>query len=265
VWSLIQWISADAMMSAEPPIADCYTPWTFDYGASRRNGIKTTPRPTLALAPFWFIHGAGGALKESIFSFAAALVSNNVPVFAFDHGDVGPNDGGPSDGSSLRTRVDEAKFAIELMSHDIPLTLCGTSMGGHIALRVSEVCIAHSIVLFCPAIYNRHAYDVPFGEGFRRVIRCENSWRDSDATDALRRFHGRLLIVIGERDKIIPHSVVQELVENAEHVSCLQIIRIPECPHGIHPWLRTHPDVGERIGRAIVDFCYPRRADRIGS
>jgi pimeloyl-ACP methyl ester carboxylesterase len=123
-----------------------------------------------------FIHGAGTGSKDRMRYLARGLDAYGTNSFRFDSSGWGESSGKISE-NSLSKRVTEALAALELMKAkspvSAPLTIIGSSMGGEVALRLLEHVAVDNRVLFCPGIYHRDAYHVPFDERFSAIIRQE--------------------------------------------------------------------------------------------
>lgn len=106
--------------------------------------------------------------------------------------------------SSLEKRVAEAAHMLQFCDTTKPLIIVGSSMGGEVAVRLSQKCHAASLVLFCPAFYDDVAYSIPFTHEFSTAIRQEGSWRKSIARTILEKYRGDIVVVIGDEDAVIP-------------------------------------------------------------
>lgn len=200
---------------------------------------------------FLFLHGAGKSESMRTHYLACRLQGQGVSSVSLDFSGHGKSSGDLLL-SSLQKRVGEALAVFPLLA-EAPLTLCGSSMGGYVALRLlQETPLEISrIILFCPAIYDQRAYAVPFGDGFSEIIRGPESWRDTDVLSPLERFTGELYIVIGEEDEVIPEGVIHLLDKHSPRVRRKKIIRLPDCPHKIHFWLAERPHL---VGEILMDL-----------
>ena len=91
-----------------------------------------------------------------------------------------------------------------------------------------------SSLLIVPAVYAREAYGQPFGAPFSRVIRRPRSWAGSDAWDLLGGFTGRLLVVAGENDAVIPPEVTARIYASASRSRERRLMVIPGAGHTPH-------------------------------
>jgi hypothetical protein len=199
-----------------------------------------------------FLHGAGPTTDKTVHQYLEeALLPYNIESCSFDfygHGEKKI----PLSESSLKKRYVEAKQAIQDFHLTEPLNICGSSMGGYIAIKLLEEFKVQNLILFCPAIYDTKAFDVPFDERFTSIIRKEHSWMQTDAFDTFKKFTGNVLIFIGENDEVIPDSLLSMIDTSLEQAQSKELIRIPGCPHTIHRWLSQNPlwakKVAEKIG-----------------
>lgn len=57
------------------------------------------------------------------------------------------------------------------------------------------------------------------------------SWRASDAFAVLRRFTGRLLVIAGEHDAVIPHEVIERIGAAAADAAVNRLHVVPRAGH----------------------------------
>lgn len=186
------------------------------------------------------IHG-GGASNRSVWDgLRRSLWQRGVGSTALDcigHGQTG----GVFADSSLQRRSQQAQSVIEQVGVR-PTALAGISMGAYNALRLSEEREVQALILIVPGIYTPEAHEVPFGPGFSAIIRRPRSWADSDAWDILGRFRGRLLVVAGEQDSVIPLEIPERLHAAATRASQRELLVVPGAGHkGLLPRLLDNP------------------------
>ena len=58
---------------------------------------------------------------------------------------------------------------------------------------------------------------------------------------ALRRFRGRLLLVWGAEDAVIPPTVIQGYGQAAKAARSVEVVQLPGVGHALHAWLQTQP------------------------
>ncbi len=202
---------------------------------------------------FVLIHGGGAGSKERIYTFSDLLEERGINMLAFDQSGAG-KDKDNIKRSSLERRTNESNYAIKNFASKEPLVVCGSSMGGEIALRTLAFFDVKSLVLFCPAIYSEKAFPIKFGEGFTEIIREPDSWKTSAALGLLEKFEGKLLIIIGAFDTVIPSDVIDALDKHSPNVSKKEIHRIPGCPHRYQEWLAEHPNELQKVCEKVADY-----------
>jgi len=202
---------------------------------------------------FLFVHGGGGADKYRTLYLAERLLSHDISTLAFDHSGSGESTG-LLENSSLAKRYDEALEAIKFLTKDKPLTICGSSMGAYIILKLLEKENVKNLILFCPAIYDARAFSLKFNDGFTDIIRQKESWKNSDIFSALEKFNGNLLVFIGKEDEVIPEGVIELLDKSSQNARKKEIVVIPNCPHKIHTWLSEHKDITDEVVEKISEF-----------
>ncbi|MCL2466455.1 MAG: alpha/beta hydrolase [Micrococcales bacterium] len=194
------------------------------------------------------LHGAGKATRQRGRPIADMLESLGHGSYAFDfvgHGETG----GDLEGTTLRMRHEQAEAALSVLNGRCAVV--GFSMGGEIAIRIGVQHKFPVILLFYPAIYAAEAYDQPFGSAFSETIRKEGSWMSSDAFQLLSQYEGRVGIVIGSDDKIIPKGVVSELTRSATSAETIVVERVPKGSHLLMNDLIERPEAMARIGRIL--------------
>lgn len=202
---------------------------------------------------FLFIHGAGTSDKDTTLYLAEKLVDGGVSTFAFDHSGSGESSGALNE-SSLKKRFEEATHALRFLPNKDALTICGSSMGGYIALKLLSTFQTKNLILFCPAVYDENVFGQPFNASFTKKIRQKDSWKNSDIFSLLKTFTGNLLIFIGENDEIIPKEVISLLYKTAQNAKKREIVNITQCPHKIHRWLASHNDKADKVAQKILEF-----------
>jgi hypothetical protein len=108
---------------------------------------------------------------------------------------------------------------IETVSLPQPFSILGGSMGAYTAVSLLPRYAIASLILVGPAMYAAEAYAVPFNGGFTEIIRRPKSWERSDAWERLAGFTGRLLVVAGENDAVIPPAVIQNIYDSASQAA----------------------------------------------
>ncbi|WP_168168927.1 alpha/beta fold hydrolase [Shinella sp. HZN7] len=201
------------------------------------------PRDRSAL----LLHGGGNTASADILPLRVDLAERGIGTLALDHRGHGLT-GGDVQESSLALRVEEARAAIEAIQPSDLLGAISMSMGGYVAVSLSQTVSLKALVMIAPAMYDGQAFAVPFGPAFSGIIRRHESWRDSDAFDILRGFAGRVLIVAGQEDRTIPPGVI-EACADAMPRGRSALISLPGVDHFVMSRLREVP--AARLARIL--------------
>jgi pimeloyl-ACP methyl ester carboxylesterase len=205
------------------------------------DGIKIVCESVIRTKNAVILHGAGNSSRTKYYPIAQEILRNGVGVVLFDFAGHGES-GGSLSKSSLEQRKTQAKQIIDsLIPLDSPLYLFGFSMSGQTVCNLLPVYNKRieSILLACPAIYSREVSRLKFGDiNFTRKIRAQNSWESSAALSDLETFEGKTCIAIGEKDEVIPKSVIELLQKAAQHADTTIY---PDVTHQLALWLNEHP------------------------
>ena len=189
-------------------------------------------------APILILHGAGQSSRQRFRPIREDFYAQGLASVAFDligHGDTG----GVLHQSSLISRTQQAGAVIEALSLPQPLAILAASMGAYTAVKLLEQYAVDRLVLMVPAMYAAEAYTVPFDQGFTEIIRRPRSWVESDAWKILNAYTGRLLIVAGENDRVIPGEVIQWIETAAARASLCRRYTAPGASHNALTDLRN--------------------------
>ena len=211
---------------------------TITHGQSHR-----APR-TLAL------HGGGASSRLGYQPLLDLLAGHGHASVAFDFAGQGESTGRMAD-SGLRDRAQQVLAVVDFLDMPRPVSLIASSMGGHIACSLIEALAPPALVLYCPAAYEAAALDVPFGPGFQQVIRATSDFASSPAFDALERFEGRLLLVLGAEDAVIPRQVEDGYCSRARRARSVEVLRLAGAGHHLHAWLKERPAEFERVAQRV--------------
>jgi uncharacterized protein len=203
------------------------------------------------------LHGAGRADRAGFRLIRESLFAKGISTCAFDfigHGETG----GELLGSSLQERTHQVLAVLRHRPLAHPMAVIAASMGAYTAVKLLEHVNVQTLVLLVPAMYTRRAYEVPFGPQFSGLIRQPQSWADSDAWDMLNRFTGRLLVVAGENDTVIPADVIQRICDSAENVAKRVLYVAPAASHFALTDLHYRdPEEFEHVLQMIADIIGP--------
>lgn len=193
-----------------------------------------------------FLHGAGSAHQWRTAYLVERLSKHDIGSVSFDFSWQWASSGAMND-SSLKRRVKQTLWVLSQLDPLGPITVCASSMGAHVALKLLDYIAVENIVLFVPGIYDRAAYDVWFGDWFSEIIRQAESWRNSDVYELLAEFRGNFLVVTAEYDDVIPEWVITLLSDHAQQVRSKTFVTLPDAPHQIHNWIAAQETVADNI------------------
>lgn len=198
------------------------------------------------------LHGGGPSTKETAGYLAASFSEKNISFSSFDFSGQGKSSGLLGD-SSLERRFNEAVGVIDHLGFT-PKILIGTSMGGYIAMKVTEKINIENLILFCPAAYSEYAWNLRFGYGFTEEIRRENSFLKTDVEELCRAFRGNVLLAYGSDDNVVPLAI-QDLYENSfVNAASFKKVTLQGCPHHIHRWLQDKSETKGKLIHEIDEF-----------
>lgn len=220
----------------------------------RSSRSSRSPRPPRLLA----LHGGGQSSRRGVQYLLDGLANGGVPSASFDFSGHGESSGEVA-GSSLRERMAQAASVAAHVAPQEPLSLMATSMGGHIACRLIERLNPPALVLFCPAAYTAQAEDAPFGPVFQGILRATTDYASSPAFTALEQFEGRLLLVHGTDDAVIPAQVLEQYAHRARRAKSVEVVRLAGAGHKLHAWLPAHEEDHRRVLDAVLRTLAPAR------
>jgi uncharacterized protein len=193
------------------------------------------------------LHGGGQSNRERFRLLRDHFLTCGVGSVAFDcvgHGETG----GDLKQSSLQGRTAQACAVIDALNLPQQFSVLGASMGGYTAVTLLPRYPIAALILLGPAMYAAEAFAVPFNAGFTEIIRRPDSWESSDAWDLLSRFTGRLLLVAGEHDGVIPPGVIRNIYAAARNATQRTLFVAPGTSHLILTDLRAKaPDQLEHV------------------
>ena len=185
------------------------------------------------------LHGAGNSNRGRFQLLREELFAEGISSAAFDfvgHGDTG----GDLKSSSLSSRTRQACRVVDSLNLQQPFAVIGASMSAYTAVKLLEHFHIKSLILLVPAMYTSQAYTTPFNRGFSDIIRQPQSWVQSDAWRLLADYTGRLLIVAGENDQIIPRDVINRIHDSAVNAAERKLYIAPQASHFVFTDLREN-------------------------
>jgi len=184
-------------------------------------GTLYAPTESTPLPGILFIHGAGQATSERYIPWQHYLAEKGYSSFSFDVRGVGKSEGKFAEGS-LDNRLQDARNALKTFTatgvvDPLRLSVAGNSMGAHIVARLIEKePHVKAIILGCAAAYGTEAENKPLDETFTSVIRRAGSWKDSPVFPILTAFPGKICVVYGDQEEVIPQEVQERFIALAK-------------------------------------------------
>lgn len=199
------------------------------------------------------LHGAGKSDKERLRPIAWEFAKLGISSIGFDFSGAGSSTNNIP--NSIAKRVQEAEAAIAFLDPKKNIILCGFSMSGQVVINLLQkyTNISH-IVFFAPWLYDIRALDIPFWTEFTNILREPESWRNNNTKEILGNFTGKILIVMGSDDDIIPSDIPGIILANAIQAEKKEIHIIKWAPHMLAWWTQENPENARYIGDLLVKF-----------
>ncbi len=175
-----------------------------------------------------FLHGGGKASKERFRELQEKIGTYGYPSFAFDFSGVGESEGIFHE-SSLLKRLSEAHISYNFFQKYVKhIILVSTSMGGHVACRLTEFIDTEGLILLYPAAYGQDAEEKTFTKDLTKVLRKKRSWENSRVFPLLSSYKKPTLIIFGENDEVVPLDVQEKFKKAAKNGT---FVRLKEGRH----------------------------------
>lgn len=188
-------------------------------------------------AAILFIHGAASNLFSS--NLLIKKLKNKFVCLAFDHLGCGKSDGKFVD-YSLQSRFEQARFMLDYLIklksvNKNKVIVVGSSMGAHVAARLTKIKLIKYLILRAPASYYKAYENIKMLPDWLPRNRQDASWpwQPSYALDAIGDFKGYLLVVKSEKDEIIPDKILIAYLQKAKKIREKQLVVIKNAPHRI--------------------------------
>ncbi len=201
-----------------------------------------------------FLHGAGNADQKRVAYLAKQMITKKKSSVTFDFSGHGKSSGRLEE-SSLKKRYEEACDISPFINSEDPITLCGSSMGGYLAVKLLSFfpCV-QTLLLYCPAIYSKDAFEIPFTDEFSKILREENSWENTDIIENMKNFTGNVFIIIGEKDDVIPQGVIDLYMNSFEKAYHKELITVQGADHQLHKYLQENKNAQTYVFKKIEKF-----------
>lgn len=182
------------------------------------------------------LHGGGKADRSRFIPLRKKLWMNGISSSAFDFMGCGESTGDRGN-SSLENQTKQACLVAKTLKIQQPLSVIGASMGAYTAVKLLAHFPVANLILFVPAMYTIDAYKLPFNNGFTQAIQKPSSWIYSDAWELLSMFTGNLILVVAQKDNVIPKDVIARINHAAKRVNSKTIVTVKQAPHRIMDFL----------------------------
>lgn len=192
----------------------------FQSEGYRLKGLLCYPKGKKISPGVLFIHGGGRYVKNHYLDWQGYLCAHGIASFAYFSRGVGESEGIFKEGS-LENRVIDAISAYRVFAgsgkvDDGRICVSGSSMGAHVALKMLEkIPTIKALILQSAAAYSKQAFRVPFNFRFSQLIRKKKSWDSTDIFAILDKFQGEVMVVYGEKDRVIPMALQSKYQKRA--------------------------------------------------
>lgn len=193
-----------------------------------------------------YLHGGGNSNHARYASLIERFATKGILGHAFDH-----------HATTLVGRLDEAEQELAKLKsqhglRDSDIYVWGSSMGGHIAARLTKT---HpnlaGVILQSAAAYSQTAENIPFGPLFTDELMREKGWEDSDAFRDINLYQGKILVVYAENDTIIPQDIMRKYEARAKVKGEVRIL------NGVgHSLLRPHSQAEYEALEKLIQYAH---------
>jgi len=197
---------------------------SFASGNLTLSGQLCFPLPKNGYYGVLFLHGGGKYTHNLYIEWQEYLATQGYSSLSFYCRGSGSSEGSFSD-SSLANRLKDAQAALEYfvgsgVTDPRTLAVFGSSMGGHVAVRLAEADKrVKALLLQSSAAYSQEAETVPLDSQFTQLIRQPRSWNHSPVFKILASYCYPVKVVYGEKDVVIPDEVKQCFMRAAKNTS----------------------------------------------
>ncbi len=192
-------------------------------GRNVLDSVLVEPGSSPARAAVLICHGIGETVQRW-FGVQQMLAANGLASLVFDYTGYGRSKGFFSAAQSERDTIAAFEF-LEQRVGPLPISLLGFSLGSGIAAAVLD-CVAPSSLVLCAAYTSMRAAAHSVGVPKKLLPGVPPIWR---AEDVLRTSKVPVLIVHGERDRLFPVSMADEL--SAACSPRARVVLVPKLRH----------------------------------
>lgn len=198
-----------------------------------------------------YLHGGGHADHHRYTALIERFGAIGIIGHAFDH-----------HATTLAGRLSEAEQELAKLKSqhglsDGDIYIWGSSMGGHIATRLTSTHPGLAgVILQSAAAYSQSAEHIPFGPDFTAELRRNGSWQDTNAFIDLDNYNGKVLVMYGEHDDVIPKGVITRYI--ARSVKNGESHILIEAGHSLlRPNTETEKNAWEQMYNHAQKFIQP--------
>ena len=226
--------------------------------------VNLTLHGVLSLPPKYstgvlFLHGGGQSNTSRYLYLQHEFANHSLASLAFDFRGCGQSQGRFEEGS-LSNRLLDAQAALDffILRSNLPTSsiyLWGSSMGGHLACRLTEQYPdLKGLILQSAAAYSAAAEPLLLNAQFTQAISVPNSWLYSPAFTALEAFTGNTLVIYGEHDIVVPPNIQTRYASIAlAHGG--QSVTLPSATHTqLRPQTPTEISALEQLTQIATEF-----------
>lgn len=169
-----------------------------------------------------FLHGGKSLVNNRFEEWQKFLCAVGYVSLSFHFRGTGESEGRFEDGSLKNRLKDSLNALIFLKSLPIingdKIALEGSSMGAHVAVRlIQKIPTIKVLILQSPAAYAVPAENKKLDNRFTAEIIKKNSWFNSPVFSILKVYRGKVLVIYGEQDKVIPSGVMKKYRESIKN------------------------------------------------
>ncbi len=210
------------------------------HGLAATNVLNIDGDPPVAL----ILHGMHEHGRQIFRKLSEQLAAQNIGALRFDFTGVKDSPGSLAN-QTLQDKRGEALAALRCFEQGRARMIIGHSMGAQVAASMLDITSPEALLLFAPMAYSASLENTPIDDGFFIRSKSPGSWRDSLTFERLKNYKGRVLLVAGDQDELIPPGMIDAFEAACSNASFEKMI-IPGAPHGLQGWLQQPENGGDR-------------------